>query len=64
MARLTFIVSLEAPPDASRQAVKDYILAALSSWNGSLRPPASYDDNDPGDPMFSLDTDTIEVQNG
>lgn len=59
--RITFAVSLVLPPGARAAAAREYIEDAVASWRGQLRPPGGYDDNDPGDQLFNLDTDTIRV---
>lgn len=59
--QLSFIVKLDRPSDATITEIKGYIFDAVASWKGSYRPPGSIDDNDPGDPMFSLNEDSIKV---
>lgn len=56
-----FVVSLLPPDGATIRDVQAYICDAVASWHGSYRPPGSYDDNDPGDPMFLLNEGTIKV---
>lgn len=59
--QLKFIVTLMQPDEATIAEVQAYIYDAIASWKGSYRPPGLIDDNDPGDPMFSLNEDTIKV---
>jgi hypothetical protein len=56
-----FRVTMEVPDGASIADCKEYILEAVSSWGGSLRPPGSYSEGDPGNPFFSLNRDTLKV---
>lgn len=56
-----FIVELEIPDGADFEDCVQYILDAVSTWRGALRPPLSYGDDDPGDPMFGLDRDSVSV---
>lgn len=58
---VSMVVSFDLPDDASRTAACEYVLDAVASWAGSLRPPGSLDDNDPGDPMFGLKRDSITI---
>lgn len=57
----SFKVTLEVPKGATLADCTEYILDAVSTWRGQLRPPTSIDDNDPGDPMWPLDGDTVKV---
>jgi hypothetical protein len=59
--RAQFTVSFVMPPGATLKEAKEYIVDAVASMKGSYRPPASYDETDPGDPMFRLDGDTVKV---
>lgn len=59
--KVKFIVSLVRPDEATIAETQAYICDAIASWKGSYRPPGSINDNDPGDPMFSLNEDTIKV---
>lgn len=56
-----FTVSLPLPPGATVRDAQDYVFEAVRTWRGSLRPPGSYDDADPGDPMWELDEDAVKV---
>ncbi len=60
--RRKFLVELEVPEGAKVTDCATYIREAVATWAGSLRPPCSYDDNDPGDPMFNLDRTSIIVK--
>lgn len=60
--RRTFKVTLTIPEGATITDAKAYILDAVSSWHGSLRPPGAYGElEDPGDPMHGLDGDSVDV---
>lgn len=59
--RRNFIVKLDVPQEATVDDCLDYIKDAVQTYRGSLRPPGAYDDNDAGDSMWDLNTDTIEV---
>jgi len=59
--RVEFKVSLEQPAGATIEDIRDYIDTAITTWWGQLRPPGSYDDNDPGDPLWYLDETTVRV---
>lgn len=54
-------VSLKRPDGVTKTEMKRYIADAVGSWKGSLRAPGSHDPYDEGDPLFSLDADTIKV---
>lgn len=60
--KLSFVVTIEQPDGALVEDCRAYIFDAVSTWAGSLRPPGAYEENDPGDPLFSLDRDTIKVR--
>jgi hypothetical protein len=59
--RRQFLVTLDVPDHATIGECSAYVLDAVASWRGQCRPPGSYDDNDPGDPMFGLDPDSVHV---
>lgn len=59
--RRNFLVKLDVPKGASIDDCIEYIHDAVYTYRGSLRPPGSYDDNDPGDLMWDLNSKTIEV---
>ena len=60
--RVEFAVAFTIPPGAKVVDCVQYVEEALSCYRGSLRPPGSYNVNDPGDAMFGLDRDTIVVK--
>lgn len=60
--RVVFAVSFALPESATIAEAKTYVDESVCTWRGSLRPPGSYDDDDPGDPMFGLDCTTIQVR--
>ena len=57
-----FTVSFPLPPDATARDARDYVRDAVTSYCHGCRPPGSYDDTDPGDPMFDLDPDAVQVK--
>lgn len=59
--RIGFLVEFDQPEGANISDCRAYILDAVSTWRGSLRPPGGYGDDDPGDPLFNLDGDTVRV---
>lgn len=61
MARFAGTISLDIPEGAGRLDVASYILDAVRCWRGSLRPPYADGTDIPGDPMFSLDPDSVSV---
>lgn len=63
MRRVAFIVSFELPDGADRDDAQTYVEEAVSSFQGSLRPPGAYGDDDDGDPMFCLNSDSVRVRN-
>lgn len=60
--RVEFLVSFVRPPKAKDVDMREYILDAVATWRGSLRPPGTYGEFDEGDPMFDLDGDTVKVK--
>ena len=60
--RLEFIVSFNRPKGASITECTDYIYDSIRSWKGGLRPPLALDDDDPGDPMWGLEPDSVTVR--
>ena len=56
-----FTVELELPEGVSMTELKGYIEDAVSSWKGSFEPPNAYGDGSPGDPLFSLNGDSVRV---
>jgi len=51
---LAFVVLLDRPKGASVSDLKAYILDAVATWDGQLRPPGGYDPEDPGDPLWGV----------
>jgi|ERR1041385_57435 hypothetical protein len=60
--KVNFIVSLELPQHITEHDMAEYIAEAVTTWCKSLRPPGSYAEDDPGDPLFYLDGDTVTVE--
>lgn len=60
--RMTFIVSLEPPPLATKAELRRYVEDAVGCMKGAYRPPGGYGPDDPGDPVFELDGDTVRVR--
>jgi hypothetical protein len=56
-----FKVTLEIPKGATVADCRAYIEDWVGSGCGAHRPPGSYGDDDPGDPMWGLDRDSIKV---
>lgn len=59
--RIKILIDLEMPPDADADDVLAYVGEAVGTWRGQLRPPGGYGDDDQGDPMWDLKSDTITV---
>lgn len=59
MARFSCTLSVDIPEGARRFDVACYILEAICSWKGQLRPPGGFSDDDPGDPLFGLDASSL-----
>ena len=55
------LVTAELPKGASRTAFCDYVVDAVQSWCGQLRPAGGYGDSDVGDPMFYLDPESVKA---
>lgn len=60
--KLSFVVTMKQPDGALVEDCRTYIYDSVSTWAGSLRPPGAYEENDPGDPLFSLDRESIKVR--
>jgi len=60
--RIAFTVSFNKVPGASVEDCRAYVEEAVAIWRGQTRPPGSIDDSDPGDPMWGLDGDSVEVK--
>jgi len=61
MPKISFTITLKPPPRASRADILNYILDAVATWRGQLRPPGALDDDDLGDPMWDLDPNSINI---
>lgn len=61
MKELVVAVRARVPNNVTMEEFREYVLDAVASWRGSLRPPYSYDDDDPGDPLWGLDPDSVRV---
>ena len=59
--RVAFLVAFDVPAGATVTACQNYVRDAVATMAGTCRPPGSYDDQDDGDPLFSLDRDSIRV---
>lgn len=60
--RISFRVTFTKPDGATVADCKDFTVNAMSSYHGSLQPPFAYgNEDDPGDPMFYFDSDTLKV---
>ncbi len=60
--RIAFVVSFIQPRGANIEACRSYVEDAVTTWRGQCRPAGSYNDNDPGDPMFDLDANSVKVR--
>lgn len=59
--RRAFVVSLEMPEGATVTEVREYIRDSVASCKGGLRPPGGLGPDDPGDPLFELDGESVKV---
>lgn len=64
MKRIAFTVSFELPIGATSEDAFNYVCDAVCSMKGCYRPPGANSDDDPGDPMFSMDVDTVRIKRG
>lgn len=62
MTKTAFVVKFKKPEGASIRDCENYIRQAVEAWRGQLRPPGSYDEADPGSPMWALDPWTVTVR--
>ena len=60
--RVEFLVSFDLPPGCSVAEAQDYVADWVATGKGTLRPPGVYGEEDPGDPMFQLDRDSVKVK--
>ena len=56
-----FVVEMEIPKGAKIIDCVEYISDAVTSWVGSLHPPGAYGPDDPGNPLFMLNRDSVRV---
>jgi hypothetical protein len=61
MTKVSFSVSFELPDQVTVDRVRDYVEDAVANWARALRPPGGFGDEDPGDPLFRLDPNTVRV---
>lgn len=61
MTRVIFKVSFDKPPIATVADCRNYIVDAIATMKGCYRPPGAYGRDDPGDPMFDLDGDSVRA---
>lgn len=59
--RVQFVVSFTIPRGATIAECRAYVEDWVQSGRGALRPPGGEDENDPGDPMWRLDTNSVKV---
>lgn len=50
---------MDVPEGASREDVLMYVVDAVATMKGCLRPPGGDDEDDTGDPMFGLDGSSV-----
>lgn len=54
-ARVQFVVSIAQPEGVTRNALRDYILDAVSTWSGQFKPPGGISTpNSPGDLLWGI----------
>jgi hypothetical protein len=61
MTRVKIEVSFDLPEGASREEAVSYVLDAVGSWCGSLRPDGWDGSESEGDPMFYLNKDSVRA---
>lgn len=59
---IQLVVSFVRPKGATIEEMIAYVDDAVSTWTGQCRPPCALSDDDPGDPMFGLDQNTVKVR--
>lgn len=62
--RVSIVVAFDLPRGSRLEDAKNYVLDAVASWGGSLRPPGSIDDKDDGDPFFGSPQNITVTING
>lgn len=60
--KVRFRIEFDLPPGADADDAEECLVSHVVSMGGDRRPPGGYGENDPGDPMFGLDRDSIAVQ--
>lgn len=60
--KISFLVEFTRPKGATVDECRTYIDEAVTTWRGQLRPVGGLSDEDPGDPMWSLEPDTVKVR--
>jgi hypothetical protein len=60
MARIRMSISFDLPEGATREDALAYAVDAVMTMKGCLRPAGGLSEDDPGDPMFYLDSDSVE----
>lgn len=61
LKRKAFRVSVIMPIGVTVKEMREYIKDSVATMKGSLRPPGGMGDDDPGDPLFALDGDSVKV---
>jgi hypothetical protein len=56
-----FKVTFPVPPGATLSDCRYYVMSAVKTWRGSLKPPDRDPEDPSGDPMFNLDPDQVKV---
>jgi hypothetical protein len=59
--RVSFVVSFDLPVGCSIAHARHTLESHVKYMGGDKRPPGSYGEDDPGDPMFDLDRESISV---
>lgn len=64
--RIKILVDFKLPEGAKPEDAVAYVEEAVKSWSGSLQPPGmgggGPDPNEPGDPMYNLDSSTVSAR--
>lgn len=56
-----FKVTFPIPRGATISDCRYYVMSAVTTWRGSLKPPDRDPEDPSGDPMFNLDPDQVKV---
>jgi hypothetical protein len=59
---IAFTVTFKKPAGASVEDCRSYVEDAVATWRGQCRPPGGHGDDDPGDPMWGLDWETVKAK--